>query len=175
MASLMQNGFTTNCSAWNLNSACPPHIFGYNTYGNSTIPMYVGAGSETIQDDVEAAKCNTSLGDVIGRTGGMKRDNCWEYMACGREPGGRIAELLGPCPAAMHKELDGVNHGDFGGRFCWTLDGTLCSGCGQERIARCLTCVFFKTVLQQEGESFVLGVKKPDDSGLVEAQPLPVT
>jgi hypothetical protein len=94
----------------------------------------------------------------------MNRRNCWEYMGCGREPGGRRVGLLGLCPAVTHEELDGINHGDAGGRFCWTLEGTLCPGEGEGRIKRCLNCPFLGEVARQEGESFVPGVEKSDDS-----------
>jgi len=94
----------------------------------------------------------------------MKRKNCWEYMDCGREPGGKRVGLLGPCPAALYEQLDGINNGDAGGRFCWTLEGTLCPGDGKDRIKRCINCPFFQEVVRQEGESFVPGVEKSDDS-----------
>jgi len=87
----------------------------------------------------------------------MERRNCWEYVECGREPGGKRVELLGPCPATMHEESDGINNGDAGGRFCWTLEGTLCPGDGKERIKRRLNCPFLREVARQEGKSFVLG------------------
>lgn len=95
----------------------------------------------------------------------MNRSNCWEHMNCGREFGGRRVGLLGLCPAVTHDESDGVNHGDAGGRFCWTLEGTLCPGEGEDRIRRCFECSFHAEVRGEEGESFVPGVDKPD--GLV--------
>jgi len=94
----------------------------------------------------------------------MKRRNCWENMNCGRELGGERVGLLGSCPAPLYEQLDGVNNGDAGGRFCWTVEGTLCPGVGEERIKRCLNCPFFLEVARQEGESFVSGIDKSDDS-----------
>jgi hypothetical protein len=83
-------------------------------------------------------------------------------MGCGRQPGGERVGLLGPCPAAIYEQLDGVNNGDAAGRFCWTLEGTLCPGVGEERIEKCFNCPFFHEVTMQEGESFLLGFEIPD-------------
>ena len=58
----------------------------------------------------------------------VKKKNCWEYMQCGREPGGRNAPEAGGCPAAVDTTHDGINSGCCGGRFCWAVAGTLCSG-----------------------------------------------
>ena len=82
----------------------------------------------------------------------MERLNCWEYMDCGREPGGKRAVLLGVCPAAVNVESDGVNHGRAAGRFCWPEDETLCPGIGEEKIQRCHGCPFLQEVGQQEGD-----------------------
>jgi len=92
-----------------------------------------------------------------------KRINCWEYMSCGRQPSGRRVTMVGPCPAATATELDGINNGKAGGRFCWTVDGTLCPGNGKDRIARCVHCPFMCEVAMQEGEFFVAGVDLPDE------------
>ena len=58
----------------------------------------------------------------------MKRKNCWEEMKCGRESGGKNADELGVCPAAIDKEFEGVNKGEKAGRFCWAVGGTFCKG-----------------------------------------------
>ncbi|MBI4864077.1 MAG: helix-turn-helix transcriptional regulator, partial [Candidatus Riflebacteria bacterium] len=42
---------------------------------------------------------------------GPRRFNCWEKLACGREPGGRAVDSHGPCPAAVDRTADGVNSG----------------------------------------------------------------
>ena len=85
----------------------------------------------------------------------MAFENCWEHMDCGREAGGKRIDLLGACPAAVRKELDGVNHGKAAGRICWAMEDTLCPGIGSERLDRCLRCPFHKLVAQEEGASFV--------------------
>jgi hypothetical protein len=89
----------------------------------------------------------------------MKAKNCWEVMKCGREPGGRN-EKLGICPALQSSEFDGINNGDFGGRFCWAYAGTFCEGEIQGLVAKkmknCLDCAFLKIVKEEEGEKFIL-------------------
>jgi hypothetical protein len=85
----------------------------------------------------------------------MSRENCWEHMACGREPGGSRADLLGVCPAAIHGELDGINHGTAAGRLCWAVENTLCPAGGEDKLEICHRCPFYQCVRQQEGELFV--------------------
>ena len=87
-----------------------------------------------------------------------KKENCWEYMQCGREPGGKNVANRGLCPAAASEEYDGVNNGLKGGRFCWKISGTMCfdsikGNCVPE-ITSCLLCPFFKKVKEEEGDSF---------------------
>jgi eukaryotic-like serine/threonine-protein kinase len=88
---------------------------------------------------------------------GKKKQNCWEFMECGREPGGQKAESLGVCPAASDETFNGINEGDCGGRFCWAVGGTFCNGRPQgtfaEKRASCLTCEFYNKVCEEEGES----------------------
>ncbi len=62
-----------------------------------------------------------------------KKLNCWEYMKCGREPGGEKADELGICPAAADSSFDGLNRGKNAGRICWAVAGTFCSGETQGR------------------------------------------
>ncbi|MCM2284667.1 MAG: protein kinase [Desulfobacula sp.] len=84
-----------------------------------------------------------------------KKKNCWEYMQCGREPGGLNAEKAGVCPAAVDTTHDGINFGSCGGRFCWAVAGTLCSGKVQgsfaEKRESCTQCPFYKQVRAEEG------------------------
>ena len=81
--------------------------------------------------------------------------NCWEYMRCGREPGGRNAAKLGVCPAALAAGHDGLNSGRNGGRICWAIAGTLCGGRVRSDYAckriSCMSCKFFKKVKSEEG------------------------
>jgi len=90
----------------------------------------------------------------------MRRKNCWEARACGRQPGGDNVEALGVCPAAMANKFDGINQGERGGRFCWAVVGTFCSGRVQGTFAMkflaCMRCEFLQQVQEEEGRSFVL-------------------
>lgn len=88
-----------------------------------------------------------------------EKKNCWEYMACGREPGGRNAKELGVCPASVALLYDGTNGGTNAGRFCWLVAGTFCNGAAQgtfaAKVKDCLKCPFFMVVAREEGESLV--------------------
>lgn len=85
----------------------------------------------------------------------MSKRNCWEFKACGREPGGAKAQELGVCPAATEKTVDGVNHGKNGGRACWVMTGTLCGGQQQgdfaSKLLKCMECDFHNQVVKDEG------------------------
>ena len=82
--------------------------------------------------------------------------NCWEYMKCGREPGGRHEHEKGNCPASTEKKLDGFHGGVNSGRACWVVAGTFCrgevSGTFAEKIESCLQCEFFQMVKEEEGD-----------------------
>jgi hypothetical protein len=84
-----------------------------------------------------------------------RRANCWDILKCGREPGGAMVHLDGPCPAAMDRDADRVNSGTNGGRICWAISGTFCGteadGSEAVKLLSCLTCDFFSQVLQEEG------------------------
>lgn len=88
-----------------------------------------------------------------------EKKNCWEYMDCGREPGGKRTDELGICPAAVTAEFDGINGGKNAGRFCWYVAGTLCPGMVQgtfvAKFDSCLKCPFLREVLLQEGNSLI--------------------
>ena len=88
------------------------------------------------------------------------RANCWNYMRCGREPGGDRASEFGICPAALAEELDGFNGGQNGGRFCWAIAGTFCGGKVQgtfgQKYGNCKTCDFYNTVQSEENSGFQL-------------------
>jgi len=81
--------------------------------------------------------------------------NCWQALACGREPGGAKAEELGICPAAVDATFDGFNQGSKGGRLCWLVAGTFCRGEAQGTFAKkqdsCRNCSFYKQVHVEEG------------------------
>jgi len=97
----------------------------------------------------------------------IKKLDCWEYMECGREPGGSNADDSGVCPSSITTKYDGINGGMNAGRFCWPVAGTVCNGDLQgtfaAKIKDCLKCPFFLAVARQEGKSLVFvqqGVKK---------------
>ena len=85
----------------------------------------------------------------------QKRQNCWEYMECGREPGGNKATKLGICPATNDTSFDGINSGNCGGRICWAVAGTFCGGKIQGDFAQksvsCMSCNVFRLVKAEEG------------------------
>src|ERR1035437_2445650 len=64
--------------------------------------------------------------------------NCWEYMRCGRIPGGENADQPGVCPAYTY----GAGHA------CWLVAGTFCGGQVQGTFAQkegtCRNCEFYK-------------------------------
>ncbi len=84
--------------------------------------------------------------------------NCWEFHGCGREPGGEKVAELGICPAATESRLDGVNDGTNGGRACWAVRQTLCTGKVEgafaAKAANCMLCAFYKTVCREQGAEF---------------------
>ena len=88
----------------------------------------------------------------------MQKLNCWEFMKCGREPGGRMADKLGVCNAAVETSTHGINDGKNGGRACWALSGTFCEGRVQgtfaSKLDNCRKCEFFKTVRREENFAF---------------------
>jgi len=86
-----------------------------------------------------------------------KAKNCWEYMKCGRQPGGNKADEQGICPAAQDKSFNGINRGKNAGRICWALAGTFCGervqGSFAEKRKSCMTCDFYQQVQQEEGKN----------------------
>ena len=89
----------------------------------------------------------------------MRRVNCWEYMRCGRNPGGVRSEDLGLCPASTESRLRGINRGEYGGRSCWALTGTLCGnrvqGTFASKLGDCRQCEFFQLVQREEADTCV--------------------
>lgn len=84
--------------------------------------------------------------------------NCWEYMQCGREPGGSNTDQDGPCAVASASHYNGTNNGTNAGRFCWKIAGTFCfqtvKGSFAKQALSCLECSFFQEVEMQEGRYF---------------------
>jgi len=89
----------------------------------------------------------------------MDKQNCWEFMKCGREPGGSRVKKLGVCPAALELRADGINCGKNGGRACWAIAGTFCQGKVQgtfaQKLCNCIKCEFYKKVVLEEGHDFM--------------------
>ncbi|WP_321318565.1 two-CW domain-containing protein [Labilibaculum sp.] len=90
----------------------------------------------------------------------MEELNCWEYYKCGRETGGINSKELGTCPASTLPYHDGINGGSNSGRYCWTVEGTLCDseiqGRLEDKLLNCINCSFFKLVNIEEGREFTL-------------------
>ena len=79
-----------------------------------------------------------------------KGPNCWEFMQCGKEPGGEKVAEFGICRMTIDESLNGLNSGINGGRICWTIAGTVCLGKVQGTFAKelgsCVKCNFFKSI-----------------------------
>lgn len=90
----------------------------------------------------------------------MAKQNCWEIKECGREPGGKNESELGTCPTTTESRLDGVHSGKNAGRSCWVIAGTMCGGKVQgtfvDKQPDCLECDFYRQVVEEEGDSFIL-------------------
>lgn len=95
----------------------------------------------------------------------MIKLNCWEFMKCGREVGGKNVEKLGVCPAATETKTNGIHGGINGGRCCWAVAGTLCNGKTQgtfvDKFMDCSKCPFSILVNQEEVKYIpVSGIKE---------------
>jgi hypothetical protein len=80
----------------------------------------------------------------------FKKQNCWEYMKCGRELGGNKVAELGLCRAATDEFFNGINSGKNGGRICFAVAGTfpnvVVDGSFAKKLTSCKDCPFFKTL-----------------------------
>ena len=81
--------------------------------------------------------------------------NCWEFMKCGREPGGNKADELGICPVGTETSANSLNGGINGGRICWVIARTCCKDKVKcyvtQQISSCYDCKFFIQVTAEEG------------------------
>ena len=88
--------------------------------------------------------------------------NCWEYMLCGRGPGGSRVNELGLCSAAADERFDGIHGGLNAGRACWVAAGTEIkdgSGCiFAATYNNCRNCDFYKIVRKEEGANLCLTI-----------------
>jgi hypothetical protein len=82
------------------------------------------------------------------------RQNCWEFMKCGKEAGGRRAAGMGSCPASTETRLHAIHGGVNAGRACWAVDGTLCRSGPPDpqetKKSHCACCGFYLSLLQEE-------------------------
>jgi len=84
-----------------------------------------------------------------------RKQNCWEFMKCGREPGGVKVSELDVCLAATDIFADGLNGGNNGGRICWAIAGSYSNfpkmACtyASDRFS-CMNCPFFALVEKEE-------------------------
>ena len=98
----------------------------------------------------------------------MTKQNCWEFMNCGREEGGIKVPECGVCPATTDTLADGIHSGRNGGRSCWALVGSfsvLDRRGGNKKCTKvaegmsCLDCEFYYMVMREEGSYFLTGVE----------------
>ncbi|MBL7031653.1 MAG: hypothetical protein ISR97_00535 [Nitrospira sp.] len=84
-----------------------------------------------------------------------EKNNCWEYMKCGKGPDGNNTKESGSCPVALHVAANGLNGGINGGRLCWLIAETRCHGkvehVNQRRNYPCFFCEFRYKVIAEEG------------------------
>ncbi len=86
----------------------------------------------------------------------MAKLNCWEFKKCGRQPGGENVNKLGICPATQEKRANGIHGGKNGGRSCWAVLATNCSGGDVEesrysqKLKECMNCEFYKATVKEE-------------------------
>ena len=80
--------------------------------------------------------------------------NCWEFMDCGREPGGARASERGICPSTIDLTLNGAHGGRNAGRACWVVAGTFCDsllqGTYARKISSCEQCDFYQLVRSED-------------------------
>jgi hypothetical protein len=97
----------------------------------------------------------------------MRKINCWEFKKCGRQPGGHKVKELGICPASVETRANGIHGGKNGGRCCWAVLATNCSGGVvaetrfSQKLAECINCEFYKNTFKEE-------FNKPDYKSPVE-------
>ena len=81
--------------------------------------------------------------------------NCWEFMRCGREPGGAHAAELGVCPVTTKVSANGLNGGFNGGRVCWVIEDNCCQcvleKTGTHKNSSCIRCEFHIRIKSEEG------------------------
>jgi hypothetical protein len=103
-------------------------------------------------------RCNLADEDefliILAKVDTMKKLNCWEYMKCERQPGGKMEGALGICSVTLNEDLDGAHGGIGAGRACWAVVGTFCGGTVQgtyaQKLKDCTKCDFMALVRREE-------------------------
>jgi hypothetical protein len=89
-----------------------------------------------------------------------RKQDCWEFMECGRGPGAARGGESGLCPAARDSRLHGTHGGRNAGRACWVLAGTMCggqtAGTFASKFRNCQQCPFYALVKREEHPDFKL-------------------
>ena len=84
--------------------------------------------------------------------------NCWEFLKCGREPGGSNVSDRGVCPAATFEAVDGFLGGKNGGMACAYIAGTFCCenlpGTEPAKEKNCAGCRFYDQLKYAYGRDF---------------------
>ncbi len=85
----------------------------------------------------------------------VELQNCWEFIGCGREPGGENVDEMGVCPAAVFEPADGFCGGKNAGRGCVYVTGTFCGGYIQgthkDKKKNCVECDFYHMLVYEHG------------------------
>ncbi len=88
----------------------------------------------------------------------MEKINCWEFMKCGRQPGGEKTKLSGICNVSTSEKNNTTNHGKNAGRCCWQVSKTNHISTPLQspvlKLINCLDCDFFKKVKMEEEYNF---------------------
>jgi len=84
-----------------------------------------------------------------------KKDNCWDYMKCGKGPDENGKNKFIMCPVVFHEAANGLNGGVNGGRLCWLVASKKKYGemkhLNQKRTDPCFFCEFHYKVMAEEG------------------------
>lgn len=118
-----------------------------------------GADKYLAKVNTPPSKLAETVNEILQQAGKKAvKKNCWEFMDCGRDPGGESIAERGICPASVEERLNGVHGGINAGRACWALVGTMCGGKIQGTFAQkyrnCGKCIFYKTVREEEDKDY---------------------
>lgn len=89
-----------------------------------------------------------------------RKQDCWEFMECGRGPGSVRESRTTQCPASRDSRLHGTHGGRNAGRACWVVAGTMCgdtaAGTFASKFRNCRQCPFYALVKSEERPDFKL-------------------